>query len=126
MFDIAGTELLLIVIIAVVVVGPKDLPKMMRSMGRWARKIQSASAEFRRQIDQLAREAELEEIVAEANAAGRKIHPGKMIQEALDPEHELDGPVMSAPISKDTPKVKKAADSKTDKKKPAGDDEGDK
>ncbi len=103
MFDIAGTELLLIVIIAVIVVGPKDLPRMMRGMGRWARKIRAASSEFRRQIDQLAREAELDEIITEANAAGRKLDPKNMIQQALDPEHELDKPVMDEHFLADPP-----------------------
>ena len=107
MFDIAGTELLLIVVIAVIVVGPKDLPKMMRSMGRWARKIQTASAEFRRQIDRLAREAELDDIISEANAVGRKIDPGHMIQEALDPGHELDKPIIGESKKKKTSKSNK-------------------
>lgn len=103
MFDIAGTELLLIVVIAVIVVGPKDLPRMMRGMGRWARKIQAASSEFRRQIDQLAKEAELDDIIAEADAAGRKLDPKNMIQQALDPEHELDNPVTGERFLADPP-----------------------
>ena len=103
MFDIAGTELLLIVVIAIIVVGPKDLPRMMRSAGRWARKIQAASGEFRRQIDQLAREAELDDIIADANTAGRKLDPGNMIKQALDPEHQLDQPIMPEPFLKDSP-----------------------
>ena len=113
MFDIAGTELLLIVIIAVIVVGPKDLPRMMRGMGRWARKIRAASSEFRRQIDQLAREAELDEIITEANAAGRKLDPKNMIQQALDPEHELDKPVMGEHFLADPPVEKASREKKT-------------
>jgi sec-independent protein translocase protein TatB len=133
MFDIAGTELLLIVVIAVIVVGPKDLPKMMRSMGRWARKIQNASSEFRRQIDQLAREAELDDIISEANAAGRKLDPKNMIQKALDPEHELDEPVMHEPFLGDPPAEKASQEKETPpedtgeekktKKSPKGDGE---
>ncbi len=113
MFDIAGTELLLIVVIAVIVVGPKDLPKMMRGMGRWARKIRAASSEFRRQFDQLAREAELDEIITKANAAGRKLDPKNMIQEALDPEHELDEPVVGEHFLADPPVEKAGQEGET-------------
>lgn len=123
MFDIAGTELLLIVVIAVIVIGPKDLPRMMRGMGRWARKIRAASSEFRRQFDQLAREAELDEIINEANAAGRKLDPKNMIQQVLDPEHEFDNPVMDEHFLGDPP-VEKAGQEKQTQPKDNGQDKG--
>ena len=121
MFDIAGTELLLIVVIAVIVVGPKDLPRMMRGMGRWARKIRAASSEFRRQFDQLAREAELDEIITKANAAGRKLDPKNMIQQVLDPEHELDKPVMDEHFLADPP-VEKAGQERETRREDIGQD----
>ena len=60
MFDIGVGELLVILIVAVIVIGPKDLPLAMRTAGRWIGKIRRVSAHFRSGIDTMVREAELE------------------------------------------------------------------
>jgi len=62
MFDIGASELLLIVIVAIVVIGPKDLPMALRAAGRWVAKIRSISGHFRTGIETMIREAELEEM----------------------------------------------------------------
>lgn len=62
MFDIGATELLLIVIVAVIVIGPKDLPLAMRTAGRWIGKVRRVSGHFRSGIEAMIREAELEEM----------------------------------------------------------------
>ncbi|WP_338466478.1 Sec-independent protein translocase protein TatB [Novosphingobium sp. ZN18A2] len=62
MFDIGASELLLIVIVAVVVIGPKDLPLAMRTAGRWIGQIRRVSNHFRSGIEAMIREAELEEM----------------------------------------------------------------
>lgn len=62
MFDIGATELLVIVIVAVIVIGPKDMPLAMRTAGRWIGKIRRMSAHFRSGIDTMIREAEMEEM----------------------------------------------------------------
>ncbi|HKQ55647.1 MAG TPA: Sec-independent protein translocase protein TatB [Methyloceanibacter sp.] len=62
MFDIGWSELLVIAVVAIVVVGPKELPKLMRSFGHYAGKFRRAAAEFRRQFDDAMREAELDEV----------------------------------------------------------------
>jgi sec-independent protein translocase protein TatB len=59
MFDIGASELLLIVVVAVVVIGPKDLPLAMRTAGRWIAKVRRVSGHFRSGIDAMVREAEL-------------------------------------------------------------------
>ena len=46
MFDISWTEFLLIGIVALIVIGPKELPAVMRGLGQWTRKIRSLSADF--------------------------------------------------------------------------------
>lgn len=79
MFDIGASELLLIVIVAVVVIGPKDLPLAMRTAGRWMAKVRRVSGQFRAGIDAMVREAEIEEREREwqaRNAAIMKAHPG--------------------------------------------------
>ena len=62
MFDIGPTELLLIVIVAVIVIGPKDLPLALRTAGRWIGKIRKVSGHFRAGLDAMIREAEMEEM----------------------------------------------------------------
>ena len=55
-------ELLLLAVLALVVVGPKDLPRLMRGLGRAAAQVRRLSDEFRASFDQMAREAEVEEL----------------------------------------------------------------
>lgn len=62
MFDIGASELLMIVIVAVVVIGPKDMPMALRTAGRWIGKMRKMSNHFRAGIDAMVREAELEEM----------------------------------------------------------------
>ena len=62
MFDIGASELLMIVIVAVVVIGPKDMPLAMRTAGRWIGKMRKVSGHFRAGIDAMVREAELEDM----------------------------------------------------------------
>jgi sec-independent protein translocase protein TatB len=64
-FDIGWTELLVIGVVAVVVVGPKDLPRMMRMAGQWMGRGRTMAAQFRRSFDDMARHSELEELRAE-------------------------------------------------------------
>jgi sec-independent protein translocase protein TatB len=78
MFDIGASELLLIVVVAVVVIGPKDLPLAMRTAGRWIAKVRRVSGHFRSGIDAMVREAEMEELEREwkaRNEAIMKAHP---------------------------------------------------
>lgn len=67
MFGIDGSEYLVIVIVALVVVGPKDLPKMLRKMGQWAGKARAMADQFRRSFDDMARQSELDELRSEVN-----------------------------------------------------------
>lgn len=78
MFDIGATEFLLIVIVAIVVVGPKDLPMALRAAGRWIAKVRRVSGHFRAGIETMIREAELEEMDRkwrEQNEAIMKAYP---------------------------------------------------
>jgi sec-independent protein translocase protein TatB len=62
MFGIGWTELLIIAIVAIVVVGPKDLPRLMRTFGHYAGKLRRMGNEFKQQVDEAMREAELVEV----------------------------------------------------------------
>lgn len=78
MFDVAPTELMLVALVALLVIGPKDLPKAMRFVGQWVAKARTAARHFRSGIDTMVREAELEEMQkkwAEVNAKIMAEHP---------------------------------------------------
>jgi sec-independent protein translocase protein TatB len=62
MLDIGWSELLVIAIVAIVVVGPKDLPKMMRTIGTYAGKLRRAAADFQRQFEEAMAESEADEV----------------------------------------------------------------
>ncbi len=62
MFDISWTEFLLIGVVALVVIGPKELPAVMRTMGQWTRRIRSMAADFQGQFQEAMREAEMADL----------------------------------------------------------------
>lgn len=62
MFDIGWSEILVIGIVALVVIGPKDLPRVLRALGKWTGQMRRMAGEFRRQFDDAMREAELTEV----------------------------------------------------------------
>src|SRR4051812_34206895 len=62
MFGIDSSELLLIAIVALVVIGPKDLPRVMRTVGHWVGRAREMARHFRAGVDTMMREAELEEM----------------------------------------------------------------
>ena len=62
MFDLGAAELLVIVIVAIIVIGPKDMPMALRTAGRWIGKLRRVSGHFRSGLDTMIREAELEDM----------------------------------------------------------------
>ena len=62
MFGIDSAELLVVALVALVVIGPKDLPNLMRSVGYWVGRARGMARHFRSGIDTMIREAELEEM----------------------------------------------------------------
>ncbi len=62
MFGIDSGELFIIVLVAVVVIGPKELPRVMRTVGNWVGKARSMANQFRSGVDQMVRESEIAEL----------------------------------------------------------------
>ncbi len=90
MFDIGFDEMLVVAVVAIVVIGPKDLPLALRSAGRWIAKIRRVSGHFRSGIETMIREAELEEMEktwAAQNAAIMNADPHPQPQ--LETEGEI-------------------------------------
>jgi sec-independent protein translocase protein TatB len=71
MFDIAWSELLVIMVVALVVIGPKDLPRAMRVAGQWMRRARALASQFQGTVDAMVREAEMEEMRRELHKARR-------------------------------------------------------
>lgn len=65
MFDIGWPELMIVAVITILVVGPKELPRVLRTLTMWVRRIREMAMEFQSGLDDLAREAELDEIQKE-------------------------------------------------------------
>ncbi len=62
MLDFSWSHILILLIVALVVVGPKDLPRLMRIVGQWVGKARSMADEFRKSFDDMARQSELDEL----------------------------------------------------------------
>jgi sec-independent protein translocase protein TatB len=72
MFDITSSKLLLLGIVALLVVGPKELPALLRTVGKYMGMIRRQAAEFRSQFDEAMRETELAELKKEVESVGRE------------------------------------------------------
>jgi sec-independent protein translocase protein TatB len=62
MFGIDSSELLLIAIVALVVIGPKELPGLLRTWGKWMAQMRGMASEFRGHVDEMVRQSELDEV----------------------------------------------------------------
>jgi sec-independent protein translocase protein TatB len=69
--DVGGLEWLIIAVVALVVIGPKDLPVMMRKVGQFMAKLRGMASEFRASFDEMARQSELDELRKEVEAMRR-------------------------------------------------------
>src|SRR5271169_5026987 len=97
--DLSWSHMLLVLVVALVVVGPKDLPKVMRTMGQWAGKARAMADQFRKSFDEMARQSELDELRKEVDAL-RQMRP------LADTERAMSE-ALSAPMKisvDDTPK----------------------
>jgi sec-independent protein translocase protein TatB len=88
LLDFGWSELMLIGVVALIVIGPKDLPKALRVAGFWVRKARTLSREFQSSIEQMVREAELDEMRQELKKA-TEIDLEKEFHQAVDPTGSL-------------------------------------
>ena len=84
MFEVGWSEILVIVIVMIVVVGPKDLPKMLRAFGKATAKFRATAGEFRKQFDEALKEAELDDVRDIVNDA-KSLDPRNDIRKVFDP-----------------------------------------
>lgn len=88
MLDIGWSELLVIAVILIVVVGPKDLPPMLRAFGKMMTRLRKTAGEFRSQFDEALREADMED-VAKTISDVRRMNPASSIRDAVNPLRQL-------------------------------------
>lgn len=108
MFDLSWSHILLVVVVALVVVGPKDLPKLMRTVGRWLGKARSMADQFRKSFDEMTRQAELDELRAELDAL-RSSRPLSGVEQDLNksilPDEFAPKPMAATPSSPEVQKT---------------------
>jgi len=87
MFGISSTEYLLIAIVALVVIGPKELPAVMRTIGQWTRKVRGMATEFQNQFQEAMREAEMADLKKQVDDMAsdvKDIDPLKGVREDIE------------------------------------------
>jgi sec-independent protein translocase protein TatB len=120
MFDISWTEFLLIGVVALIVIGPKELPTVLRTLGQWTRRVRSMAADFQNQFQEAMREAEMTDLKKQVDDIAHDIKSydplkdvradveaaGKDIQSSLEkpaPTATANEPAQSeAPVAPDT------------------------
>ncbi len=88
MFDIGWSEMAIVLLVALIIIGPRDLPRVARTAGRWIGKARAMARDFQRSLEDMAREAELDEIRKGIEKVGSTDLKGG-ITKAIDPEGEL-------------------------------------
>ena len=92
MFEIGWSELLVIGVVLIVVVGPKDLPKMLRTFGKTTTQLKKMAGDFRRQFDEALREAELDEVRDNL----KSMNPTKDLRTAMNPIRAVGDEIRSS------------------------------
>jgi sec-independent protein translocase protein TatB len=90
MFDLGWSEMAIILLVALIVIGPKDLPRVARTVGQWVGKARAMAREFQNSLEDMAREAELDKVKDEIEKASR-FNPKREIEKTIDPTGSLKG-----------------------------------
>jgi sec-independent protein translocase protein TatB len=120
MFDISWTEFLLIGVVALIFIGPKELPAVLRTLGQWTRRIRSMAADFQNQFQEAMREAEMADLKKQVDDIAHDIKSydplkdvrsdveaaGKDIQSSL--EKPAESAAGAATTQSETPAVSEA------------------
>src|ERR1700730_4274146 len=120
LLDMGWSELMLIGMVALVVIGPKDLPKALRVDGFWGRQARTLSREFQSSVEQMVREAELDEVDEQLRKPAKinihpvfpqAVHPAGSPAESLKPPElpNFSGPALPE-THHDAPAVPEPAD----------------
>ena len=107
MFDISWTEFLLIGIVALIVIGPKELPGVLRTMGQWTRKLRGMASEFQHQFQEAMREAEMADLKKQVDDITHDIKnydPLKGVRDDVESiSKDIESPVTAPPAPPTSP-----------------------
>lgn len=120
MFDIGWQELFLIGVVTLVVVGPKDLPRVLRTGARYMQKARAMSREFQSGLAEMAREAELDDIKQRVESATR-FDLGDELRKSVDPTGKLSSDFDPAEYNR---RIKEAMEGGSRWSDAAGDSDG--
>ena len=109
MFGIAWTELLVILAIALLVIGPKDLPRVLYSIGKFSKKIKIFTGDIQKSLEGIMQDEELADIVREANKAGGDNLSFELERQAAE-EARRQNMMQPLPPAPDTEAVEEADD----------------
>jgi len=84
MFGIDSPELMVIAIVALIVIGPKELPNLLRSWGKWMAQMRGMASEFRGHVDEMVRQSELDEVKKQLTGGSSGLD-----LQSLDPTKEI-------------------------------------
>ena len=93
MFDVAPTEFMLVALIALLVIGPKELPRLMRTVGQWVAKARGVARQFRSGFDEMVRESELADMEKKWREENERImaeNPIETTPEVLPPPTDAE------------------------------------
>ncbi len=109
MFDIGGWEFLLIIMLALLIIGPKDLPLAIRTITQWIRKARSLAQEFQYNLDDIATQAEIDKVktdlVADTGFSDMKTELEESLRAEIDPQGDLDASIKSLRNSVDNQEI---------------------
>lgn len=105
MFDLfSWSHILILLVVALVVVGPKDLPRLMHMIGQWVGKARAMANEFRKSFDEMARQAELDELRKEIEDLKKNNPVTQIANSVSEVEGEINQPVAAAmPVETEQP-----------------------
>jgi sec-independent protein translocase protein TatB len=110
MFDISWTEFLVIGVVALIVIGPKELPTVMRTLGQWTRKMRNMASDFQNQFQEAIREAEMSDLKKQVDDMAEDIKsydPLKSVRDDVETiGKDVERPLDHAPA---VPQASKAA-----------------
>ena len=120
MLDIGWTEMAVVGVIALIIIGPKDLPRILRTAGRWAGKARAMAYDFRTSVDTMVREADLDDVKKDVQSVAR-YDVGKELENEIDPTGEMAREISQSPFESGA--KQEPADGRADElSAPAGDE----
>ena len=90
MFDIGWMEMLVIAVVAILVIGPKDLPKVLHTVGQWMARARGVARNFQDQMEEMARQSGVDEVRKEISNSIQGLDPAARLKQAIDPTGEMD------------------------------------